>query len=109
MTSAITRQLFLTLDVEDVRAFPCTLGCDTMNLGSRGEVYPGCYVCKPAVNVREQKIKTILNSRSNRRLVEKMYRKECSGCTFYFENSILIRNMFQRPEVIRKLVRSRRS
>jgi len=93
----------------DPHEFPCTLGYNTINLGSRGEVYPGCYVYKPAGYTREQKIKTILKSRDYRRLVEKMYRKECSGCTFYFENSIMIRNMFQRPEVIRKLIRSGRS
>lgn len=93
---------------ENAYDFPCVLGYTTICLGSKGQVYPGCYVHEPVGNVRKEKIKNMLKSQEYRKLVETMYRRECPGCTFYYEASVLVRHMFQRTEGIRKLIRSKR-
>jgi len=92
----------------DVHNFPCVLGYKTLALGSKGEVYPGCYTSKPLGNVREMKIKKILELPEYRRFTEKMYRRECIGCTFFYEDSVMTRNVFRRTERLRAIVRSNR-
>jgi radical SAM protein with 4Fe4S-binding SPASM domain len=91
----------------DVHNFPCVLGYKTLCLGSKGQVYSGCYASKPLGNVREMKIEKILKSSEYRRFAEKMYRRECIGCTFYYECSVMIRNMFRRTEKLRAIMRSK--
>jgi len=90
----------------DVHNFPCVLGYKILCLGSRGEVYPGCYVSKPLGNVREMEIEKILKLPEYRRFAEKMYRRECIGCTFYYEANVMIRDGFRRTERLREVVRS---
>jgi MoaA/NifB/PqqE/SkfB family radical SAM enzyme len=91
----------------DLHDFPCVLGYMTMCLGSRGQVYPGCYVHKPVGNVRNERLARILKSHEYRELARKMYKRECSGCTFYYEASVMIRGMFPKIERLRKTLRSR--
>jgi MoaA/NifB/PqqE/SkfB family radical SAM enzyme len=86
---------------------PCVLGYTLICLGSKGEVYPGCYVFDPVGNIRERKLKEIVKSKEYKKLAEKMYRRECPGCTFFYEDNILVRNMFPRLKKIRNLVKSR--
>lgn len=87
--------------------FPCILGYTLICLGSRGEVYPGCYVFDPVGNIRERKLKDVVKSRRYKELAERMYRRECLGCTFFYEDNIIVRYMFPKLEKIRRLVRSR--
>lgn len=86
---------------------PCTLGYKLISIGSRGEVYPGCYVFKPIGSIRETRLSEIVKSKDYRALAEKIYRRECSGCTFFYEDNILIRHMFPKAERIRSLIRSK--
>jgi MoaA/NifB/PqqE/SkfB family radical SAM enzyme len=86
---------------------PCILGYTLICLGSRGEVYPGCYVFGPVGNIRERKLKEIVRSKGYGESAEKMYQRECPGCTFFYEDSVMMRNMFPRLEKIRKFIRSR--
>jgi len=86
---------------------PCTLGYKLISIGSRGEVYPGCYVFRPIGSIREKKLSEIVKSKEYRALAEKMYRRDCSGCTFFYEDNVLIRHMFPKAERIRSLVRSK--
>ncbi|MGD0158829.1 MAG: radical SAM protein [Candidatus Bathyarchaeia archaeon] len=86
---------------------PCTLGYKLISLGSRGEVYPGCYVFKSIGNIRHKALGEIVKSKEYAALAEKMYRGECAGCTFFYEDNVLIRNMFPRVERIRSLMRSK--
>jgi MoaA/NifB/PqqE/SkfB family radical SAM enzyme len=91
----------------NVHNFPCVLGYKTLCLGSKGQVYPGCYANRPLGNLREMKIEKMLKSPEYRRFAEKMYRRECSGCTFAYEDNVIIRNSFRRTERIREVVRSK--
>ena len=91
----------------NVHNFPCVLGYKTLCLGSKGQVYSGCYANKALGNMREMKIEKILKSPEYRRFAEKMYRRECSGCTFFYEDNVLTRNSFRRTERIREVVRSK--
>lgn len=86
---------------------PCILGYKLICLGSKGQVYPGCYVFKPVGNIREEKLEKIMKSRKYKKLAEKMYRRQCPGCTFFYENSVIVRNLFRRTEGIRKIIRSK--
>lgn len=85
---------------------PCTLGYRVISMGSKGEVYPGCYVFKPVGSIRQTRLSEIVKSKEYRVLAEKMYRRECSGCTFFYEDNVLIRNMFPKAEKIRNSMRS---
>jgi MoaA/NifB/PqqE/SkfB family radical SAM enzyme len=87
--------------------FPCVLGYRALCLGSKGQVYSGCYTSKPLGNVREMKIEGILKLPEYRRFAEKMYRRECIGCSFFYEDSVLTRNVFRRTERLRAIVRSK--
>jgi MoaA/NifB/PqqE/SkfB family radical SAM enzyme len=91
----------------NVHDFPCVLGYKILCLGARGGVYPGCYVNEPLGNVREMKIEKILKSRDYRKSAEKMYRRECIGCTFAYEDNVIIRNALRRTEKIREVVKSK--
>jgi len=86
---------------------PCILGYKLICLGSRGEVYSGCYVFKPVGNIREKKLSEMVKSKRYRKLAEKMYRRECPGCTFFYEDNIMMRNLFPKAEKMRNLIRSR--
>jgi MoaA/NifB/PqqE/SkfB family radical SAM enzyme len=86
---------------------PCTLGYKLISLGSRGEVYAGCYVFEPIGSIRETRLSNIVKSKEYKALAEKMYRRECSSCTFFYEDNVLIRHMFPKAERIRSLVRSK--
>jgi MoaA/NifB/PqqE/SkfB family radical SAM enzyme len=86
---------------------PCILGYKVICLGSRGEVYPGCYAFKHVGNIREKRLSEIVRSKRYKELAEKMYRRECPGCTFFYEDNIIIRNLFPKAEKIRNLIRSR--
>ena len=91
----------------DLYEFPCVLGYTVMCVGAEGQIYPGCYVHKPVGNVRERPIEEILRSPEYRQLAERMYRRECPNCTFYYEKSILARHMFIRTDAVRRIVRSK--
>jgi len=92
----------------DLRDFPCTLGYTALCLGSRGEVYPGCYVNKPLGNIRENELAKILSMPRYRRFAETMYKRECCpNCTFFYEDSVMNRYRFPRLERIRKTLRSK--
>jgi MoaA/NifB/PqqE/SkfB family radical SAM enzyme len=86
---------------------PCILGYKVICLGSRGEVYPGCYAFKPVGNIRKERLSEIVRSKRYRELAEKMYRKECPGCTFFYEDNVIMRNLFPKLEKIRNFIRSR--
>jgi MoaA/NifB/PqqE/SkfB family radical SAM enzyme len=86
---------------------PCTLGYKLISIGSKGEVYPGCYVFKPIGSIRQKTLGEIAKSKEYAALAEKMYRRECLGCTFFYEDNVLLRNMFPRVERIRSLIRSK--
>jgi len=88
--------------------FPCVLGYTVVCIGAKGQVYPGCYVHKPIGNIRKESLEKILKSSEYRKLAEKMYKRECPNCTFYYEKSILVRQMFRRADALRKIMRSRR-
>jgi MoaA/NifB/PqqE/SkfB family radical SAM enzyme len=86
---------------------PCILGYKLICLGSRGEVYPGCYVFKPVGNIRETKLIEIVHSKKYSELAERMYRRKCLGCTFFYEDNVMMRNLFPKAEKIRNFIRSR--
>lgn len=86
---------------------PCILGYTVVCLGSKGDVYPGCYVSNPIGNIRKRRLREIVKSKKYKELAEKMYKRECLGCTFSYEGNVIVRNMFPRLEKIRNLVRSR--
>ena len=92
----------------DFHEYPCTLGYHALCLGSRGEVYPGCYANPALGNIRKSGIKKIISSSKYKKFVENMYKRACcSNCTFYYEASVLARHRFRRFEKIRETVRSK--
>jgi MoaA/NifB/PqqE/SkfB family radical SAM enzyme len=92
----------------DFHDYPCTLGYHALCLGSRGEIYPGCYANPPLGNIRKSEIKKTISSSKYKSFVESMYKRACcSNCTFYYEASVLARHRFRRFERIKEILRSK--
>lgn len=63
---------------------PCFLGYLLMYIDAHGGVYPGCWPLGSVGNLREKRLKDIINSREYREHVRAMFRKECPGCSCNF-------------------------
>ena len=59
---------------------PCYLGFIELFIGPHGEVYP-CWALDPIGNLRETKLRDILNSKTYRHKLLDMWMKKCSGCS----------------------------
>jgi len=75
------------------RSFHCVHGYKLIWLGSHGDVHPGCWIMKPIGNIRKNKIRDILRSRTYRECVEKMYMNECPGCTNLHAFNVAIKHL----------------
>ena len=60
---------------------PCVLAYSDVYIGPKGDVYSGCWVLPPIGNLREQRLKDILNSSEYKERAENMFLRRCSGCT----------------------------
>ena len=60
---------------------PCPIVLHNVKMGSRGDVYPGCWSAEPVGNVRKKSLTEILRSESYVQTVKKLFKHECSGCT----------------------------
>jgi len=59
---------------------PCYLGFIELFIGSHGEVYP-CWALKPVGNLRNKKLRDIINSKIYRHKLHDMWIKKCPGCS----------------------------
>lgn len=62
-------------------------------LGSRGEVFLGCYAMNPVGNIREKKLREIIGSKQHRKLAERMYMMDCPGCTNRYEFNVATKHL----------------
>jgi MoaA/NifB/PqqE/SkfB family radical SAM enzyme len=60
--------------------YHCVHGYELLHLGSHGEVY-SCWIKDPIGNLREAKLKDIVGTKKHRELAEKIYMRDCPGCT----------------------------
>jgi len=72
---------------------PCVLGFTHICTGSHGEVYSGCLARGPLGNLRKSSLLQITRSKRYRENVEKIYMKQCPGCTFFFTTSLYIKHL----------------
>ena len=59
----------------------CPIVLRNVKMGSRGDVYPGCWSAEPVGNVRKKSLTEILRSESYVETVQRLFKHECSGCT----------------------------
>lgn len=64
-------------------AYPrhCILGFTNVDIGSKGEVYSGCWAMKPMGNIREQSLESILTNPAYTRRALRMLSRRCPQCT----------------------------
>jgi len=80
------------------RDIPCYLGFIELFIGSHGEVYP-CWALKPVGNLRDKKLRDIINSEIYKHKLYDMWIKRCPGCSCGY-----IRNLdFHIPSFSREL------
>jgi MoaA/NifB/PqqE/SkfB family radical SAM enzyme len=60
---------------------PCYVSQTRICIGSKGQVYGGCWAWRVLGDLREKPLKEILNSESFRRNSRKMFKKDCPGCS----------------------------
>jgi MoaA/NifB/PqqE/SkfB family radical SAM enzyme len=72
---------------------PCVLGFTHICIGSHGEVYSGCLAQGPVGNLRKSSLLQIIRSKRYRENVEKVYMKQCSGCTFFFTTNLYAKHL----------------
>jgi len=60
---------------------PCYVSQTRICIGSKGQVYGGCWAWRVLGDLRKTSLKEILNSESFRRNSQKMFKKDCPGCS----------------------------
>lgn len=73
--------------------FHCVHGYKMLYLGSHGEVYTGCYALQPLGNIRQNRLREIVESEKYRKQVQQMYAMKCPGCTNRYEINIAMKHL----------------
>jgi MoaA/NifB/PqqE/SkfB family radical SAM enzyme len=68
------------LKKENLDNFHCVHGYEALHLRSNGDVHP-CWIMEPIGNLREAKLRDIVGTKKHRELAERIYGKDCPGCT----------------------------
>ena len=68
------------LKKENLDDFHCVHGYEALHIRSNGEVHP-CWILEPIGNLREAKLRDIVGTKKHRELAERIYIKDCPGCT----------------------------
>jgi len=72
--------------------YHCVLGYEALHVGSHGEILP-CWIMEPIGNLRTTKLRDMVGTKKHRELAEKIYRRECPGCTNLCMYSIVIEHL----------------
>jgi len=65
---------------EDLNNYHCVHGYEILHIRSHGEVH-SCWIMEPIGNLREAKLSDIVGTKKHRELAEKIYMRQCPGCT----------------------------
>jgi MoaA/NifB/PqqE/SkfB family radical SAM enzyme len=68
------------LKKENLDDFHCVHGYELLHIRSNGDVHP-CWLLEPIGNLRETKLRDIVGTKKHRELAEKIYVRDCPGCT----------------------------
>ena len=68
---------------------PCALGYLTIYIDAHGEVYPGCLALGSVGNLREKRLKEIIESKQYKSRVKAMFSKECPGCACGYPTNLV--------------------
>lgn len=81
----------------DLRSsIPCAAGFTSIYVDACGNVYPGCWVPPAAGNLREKRLKDIINSPEFRAKLKQMFLKQCPTCS----NSIIWSAWYYLPTLL---------
>ena len=58
----------------------CPIVYNNIKLGSRGELYPGCWCVPPIGDLRKEKLSKILESKRYRTVINRLFNHNCTGC-----------------------------
>ena len=65
---------------ENSARIPCIHGYQILHLRPNGDVHP-CWIKEPIGNLREAKLRDIVGTKKHRELAERIYVRDCPGCT----------------------------
>lgn len=74
---------------------PCILGYKRIYVGAHGEVYSSCLAMDPVGNLRKSDLREIVSSPEYRERLEKMYKRECPGCTHLFGDNVMFHHLLR--------------
>ena len=77
---------------ENLDDYHCVHGYEILHIGSHGEVYP-CWIMESIGNLRKAKLKEIVGTAKHRELAERMYMRQCPGCTNLCTYNIIIKHL----------------
>ena len=88
------REYFQNPKREDI---PCYLGFFKIYIGSRGDIYSGCWALPPLGNIREKPLREIINSPEYKQRLINMLKKKCPGCSCGYSQNLLFhsRSLFE--------------
>ncbi|MBI2861567.1 MAG: radical SAM protein [Chloroflexi bacterium] len=72
---------------------PCVLGHLMIYVGSRGDIYSGCWVLSPLGSIRQTSLKQIIRSREYVQRVREMYRLQCPGCLCGYSMRVQVQHL----------------
>lgn len=65
---------------ENLNDYHCVHGYEILHVRSHGEVH-SCWIMEPIGNLRQAKLNDIMGTKKHRGLAEKIYMRQCPGCT----------------------------
>lgn len=77
---------------ENLDNYHCVHGYEILHIGSHGEVYP-CWIMEPIGSLRKAKLRGIVGTSKHRELAERMYMRQCPGCTNLCIYNIIIKRL----------------
>jgi MoaA/NifB/PqqE/SkfB family radical SAM enzyme len=66
----------------------CVVEYSTVYIGSRGDMYSGCWALKPLGNLLEKNIRDIIKSGKYKKRARDMFLRRCPGCTCSYGSNV---------------------
>lgn len=79
---------------------PCYVSQIRVCVGAKGQVYGGCWAWRVLGDLRQTPLKEILNSENFRRNSQKMFKKDCPGCSCGYSLNL----RYSPPDVLRESI-----
>lgn len=77
---------------ENLNNYHCVHGYEILHIRSHGEVH-SCWIMEPMGNLRKDKLSDIIGTKKHREQAERIYMRECPGCTNLCASNIMTKHL----------------